>query len=310
MQPVLVAPMHRLLRHTLRCGLTAIGWATGLGAQTVPARDLWEFPLGAVFEPPAIAVEPGGGLWNPATLHLPAAARFRFGVASLASGAEQGVDGQLLSAAYRRTNGVTLGLSMARAAVAGLVRTDTDPQSLGSIRYESMLLSFGAARALHPNLDGGVSVRWRYGRADAERRDAVAADFGLVAHDLPLRAARVAVSSFLWRPGREIEDRPAVLAAADLRAWGTSAEREARVGYSLNAVNRGARESGPYAAARYDHIEGRFGYFQSTFSATTLNRLRSGLALHYERYVVGIAREEGSAGLGPIYQFTLSSIIR
>lgn len=288
-----------------------MGWASGLGAQTVPARDLWEFPLGAVFEPPAIAVEPGGGLWNPATLRLPASARLRLGAASLASGAEQEVEGQLLTGAYRRSDGVTYGLSIARAAVGGLVRTDTDPQSLGSIRYESMLVSFGAARALHPNLDGGVTVRWRYGRADTERRDAVAADFGLVAHDLPFRAARVAVSSFLWRPGREIEDRPALLAAADLRAWGKSDEREARVGYSMNAVNRGARDHGPYAAARYDYGEARIGYFSSEIAgATTLNRLRVGLALHYARYVVGIAREEGSAGLGPIYQFTLSSIIK
>lgn len=302
--------MHRLLRHTLHCGLAALGWTTGLGAQTVPARDLWEFPLGAVFEPPAIAVEPGGGLWNPATLHLPSTARVRLGVASLTSGAEQGVDGQLLSSAYRRSDGVTLGLSIARAAVAGLVRTDTDPQSIGTIQYVSTLVSVGAARALHPHIDGGVAVRWRYGRADTERRDAVAADFGLVAHDLPFRAARVAVSSFLWRPGREIEDRPAVLGAVDLRAWGTSAEREARVGYSMNAVNRGAREGGPYASARYDRVEGRVGYFQSEAGATTLSRLRSGLALHYGRYVVGIAREEGSAGLGPIYQFTLSSILR
>jgi len=276
----------------------------------VPARDLWEFPLGAVFEPPAVAVEPGGGLWNPATLVLASDVRYRLGVASLTSGPDQGVDGQLISGSWRRRTGVTYGLSIARAAVSGLVRTETDPQSVGSIAYVSTLVSLGAARALHPNVDAGVAVRWRYGRADTERRDAIAADFGVVAHDLPFRAARVAVSSFLWRPGREIQDRPALLAAVDLRAAGPRAEREARVGLSVNAVNRGAREIGPYAAARFDRVEGRVGYFESEAGATSLTRFRTGVAVHYAGYVVGIAREEGAAGLGPIYQFTLSSILR
>jgi hypothetical protein len=38
--------------------------------------------------------------------------------------------------------------------------------------------------------------------------------------------------------------------------------------------------------------------------------LRTGLALYYARYAVGLAREEGIAGLGAVYQFTLSSLIK
>ncbi|MBL0939628.1 MAG: hypothetical protein IBJ03_12080, partial [Gemmatimonadaceae bacterium] len=140
------------MRRVLVGGLAALLWASPGRAQGVPARDLWEFPLGALFEPPAIAVEPGAGLWNPATIALTPDARFRFGVASLAAGAAQSVDGQILSGSWRRSSGVTWGLSIARAAVAGLVRTDSDPQSLGDIPYTTSLVSLAAARELVPHV--------------------------------------------------------------------------------------------------------------------------------------------------------------
>ncbi len=295
----------------LICGLAAFGWATtGLRAQPVPARDLWEFPLGAIFEPPALASEPGAGLWNPATVALAAGDRFRFGVASLSTGNAQGVDGQLLAAAWRRSSGTTVGLSVARSAVGGLVRTESDPQSLGNIPYNSSLVSLSAARDLMPKLTAGLAVRWRNGRADQVTRHAVAADLGLVLHDLPWRDTRVAVSSFLWRPGREVEDRPAVLAAADFRLAGTSRTREARLGYTESAVNRGARERGPFASARWERVEARAALVRATAGSGAATRFRSGLALYYARYAVGVAREEGISGLGPVYQFTLSSVIK
>jgi hypothetical protein len=43
---------------------------------------------------------------------------------------------------------------------------------------------------------------------------------------------------------------------------------------------------------------------------SAVTRIRSGLAVYYARYVVGVAREEGISGLGPVYQFTLSSILK
>lgn len=298
------------MRRMLICGLAAFGWATGLGAQPVPARDLWEFPLGAIFEPPALATEPGAGLWNPATIAVPLGERFRFGVASLATGNAQGVDGQLVAGAWRRPSGNTLGISVARAAISGLIRTDSDPQSVGNIAYNTTLVSVTAARPLTTHLTAGFAVRWRNGQADQDSRDAVAADVGAVLHDLPWRNARVALSSFLWRPGREIEDRPAVLAAADIRLVGTSETRQARVGYSESAVNRGAREHGPYLSGRLDRVEARAGYVRASAGAGTVHRVRTGIALYYARFVVGVAREEGIAGLGPVYQFTLSSLIK
>lgn len=298
------------MRRTLICGLAAFGWASGLAAQGVPARDLWEFPLGAMYEPPALASEPGAGLWNPATIALRAGERYRFGVASLSAGSAQGVDGQLLSVAARRSSGATFGLSVARAAIGGLVRTDTDPQAIGEVPYATWLVSVTGARELVPHLTVGTALRWRYGRLDQASGDALAADFGAVLHDLPWRNARVAVSSFLWRPGREIDDRPALLSAVDLRVVGHETEREMRAGFSYDNVNRGAEESGPFVSGRRDRVEARFGYLRSHVGGEPVNRLRSGLALHYTRFVVAIAREEGVSGLGPIYQFTLSSVLK
>lgn len=287
-----------------------LAWARGLGAQPVPARDLWEFPLGAVLEPAALAAEPGAGLWNPALTALRPHERVRLGVASLATGAQQGVDGQLLSASYRRASGTTVNVAVARSSIAGLVRTESDPQSLGEISYSSLLLSATAARSLAPHLTAGLAIRWREGRADQEVNSAIAADVGAVLHDLPWRNARVAVSSFLWRPGRESEDRPALVAAIDARVLGESALREFRLGVSQNTVNRGASERGPFASVRLDRLEARAGIVQVSARADRRIRVRSGLAVNYARYVVGIAREEGLSGLGPIYQFTLSSVLK
>lgn len=298
------------MRRVLVGGLAALLWATPARAQGVPARDLWEFPLGALFEPPALAVEPGAGLWNPATAALSADARFRFGVASFSTGPAQGVDGQILTGAWRRPSGVSWGLSIARAAVAGLVYTDSDPQTLGDIPYTSSLVSLTAAREILPHVTGGTALRWRYGRADQLRRDAMALDFGVVVHDLPILNTRLAASSFLWRPGREIEDRPAVLLAADFRVVGPSAEREVRLGAAQMAVNRGARERGPFVSARFDRLEARAQMLRVAAGGRTLSRFRSGLALYYARYTVGVSREEGTSGLGPVYQFTLSSLIK
>jgi hypothetical protein len=298
------------MRRELLCGLAALFCASRVRAQPVPARDLWEFPLGAVLEPAALAREPGAGLWNPAAIAIDSAIRWRFGVASLArTAADQSIDGQLLSAAWRRKDGTTFGMSVARSAVGGITRTDADPQSIGSVTYASLLLSAIAARDLTSHVTGGIAVRLREGRADRDVRHAVAADLGIVVHDLPWRDARIALSSFLWRPGREVDDRPAFVAAGDLRVAG-SGTRDLRLGYSHNAVNRGAHERGPFVGARLDRLEVRAAYLRTTAAGRTVGRFRSGLALHYARYVVGIAREEGASDLGPLYQFTLSSILK
>lgn len=297
------------MRRKFLCGLAAFVWAPLLAAQSVPARDLWEFPLGALLEPAALASEPGGGLWNPASAHMHRDDRWRLGVASLLSSTDyQSVDGQLLSASYRRASGVTLGFSIASTSVGSILRTDSDPQTLGEVPYSSLMFSALAARELLPHVTAGVALRYREGRADQLVDHALAADLGVVVHSLPVRDARFAISSFLWRPGREVQDRPAMVAAADLRVMGVT-DRETRLGFSYNGVNRGAKELGPFLAWRFDRVDLRGAYLRTTASGRSVSRIRSGVALHYARYVVGVAREEGAVGLGPLYQFTLSSLI-
>jgi hypothetical protein len=297
------------MRRKFLCGLAAFVWARGLAAQSVPARDLWEFPLGAVLEPAALATEPGGGLWNPATTRLAPSQRWRVGVAWITSGADQSVESKLLGLTWRRESGVTLGLSFAQTAVASIIRTDTDPTQVGDVPYSSMLVSVTAAREILPHVTAGAAIRYRDGRADQNRNNALAADLGLVVDNLPVLDTRLAVSSFLWRPGREIQDRPALVAAGDVRLMGVD-DRETRVGYSFNGVNRGAKEHGPFVEWRFDRVDLRGAYLRTTASGRHVSRLRSGIALHYARYVVGVAREEGATGLGPLYQFTLSSLVR
>ncbi len=281
-----------------------------LAGQAVPARDLWGVPLGAVLEPAALAGGAGAAVWNPAAVALGPTERLRLSVAALATGVAQGIEGQTLAAAVRRLSGTTVSLSVARAAVAGLVRTDTDPQALGDIPYASLLGSLGVAREVLPHVTGGVAVRWREGRADREVRQAIAADVGIVARVPRARDARLALSSFLWRPGREVDDRPAVVAALDARLVGGVAARELRAGFARQGIVRGAVEQGPFLAGRLDALELRAMLVRSREGARALQRVRSGVALHFARYTVSVAREEGAVGLGPLYQFTLSSLVR
>lgn len=279
-------------------------------AQPVPARDLWAFPIGAVLEPAALAGGAGAALWNPAAFALAPVERVRFSVATLATGAAQGVEGQAVATAVRRASGVTVGVSLARATVAGLVRTETDPQALGDVPYASLLGSLTVARPLLPHLTGGLAIRWREGQADREIRHAIAADLGVVADFPRLRGTRLALSSFLWRPGREVDDRPAVVGALETRVAGARDERALRAGFARQGIVGGGVEHGPFLAARIDVLEVRAALLRSRDAGRVLQRVRSGVALHYARYVVGVAREEGAVGLGPLYQFTLSTLVR
>ncbi len=297
------------MRSLLSCGFPALLLVGTLAAQPIPARDLLEFPLGAVFEPAALAAEPGAGLWNPAAGMLRRGDRWRFSVTALTTAQDQGVAGQLLSAAWRRPSGVTFGASVARSAVSNILRTDTDPQTLGEVPYSSLLASFSASRDVLPNVTIGAAARWRQGSAEGDVRHAVAGDLGILVHDLPWRSARVAVSSFLWRPGREIDDRPAILAAVDARVTGR-ATRDLRLGYSYNGVNRGARESGVFSVLNLDLVEARAALLRTSLAGRSLTRIRYGIGLRFAQYAVGIAREEGVSGLGPLYQYSFSTTLR
>jgi hypothetical protein len=222
------------------------------------------------------------------------------------------VEGQVIGAAWRRPDGLSVGLSVARAAIGGLVRTDTDPQSLGTLAYESLLGSATVAREIFPWLTAGASARWRQGRAERDVRSALAADLGLVARVSAWQDARIAVATFLWRPGREAEDRPLVTAAADLRLLGQSETAALRVGLAGQGATRGqpgrtTGEIGPVMSGRLGPVEARMALPTVQSRSARLTRVRFSLGLHLSRFLVGIGREDANIGLGPLYQFTFSA---
>ena len=174
----------------------------GASAQAVPARDLLEFPIGTVGEAPVLATIAGDGLWNPASILLRNGSRLRITAASVHGPDDQGVSGQLLAAAYRHRQRTTVGLSIVRASVSNLVRTENDPQSIGGeIPYSTIVISTTVAARTHRYLTTGVALRYRYGEIDSESEGALGIDAGVIADALPWRDGRVAASSFLWRPG-------------------------------------------------------------------------------------------------------------
>ena len=300
--------MRRIPLCVLAAGICALFSTHALAAQPIPARDLWQFPHGAVLEPAAIAVEAGTGMWNPASVAVPVGARFRLGVAKLS--ANQGVDGYLLGGSWRRPSGTTVGLSVAQASVDGLIRTETEPVSTGSILYSSILISATVARQIVPHVTLGIAARYRDGRTDQQDGSAIAGDVGIVIDSLPWHSLRIAASSFLWRPGRERDDQPAFLSAIDARVLANSVGPDIRLGYLHNVIKNGSAEDGPFASARAGLLEVRAAYVITHAFGHTDSRARTGLALHFARYVVGIGREEGVSGLGALYQFTLSSTIK
>lgn len=298
------------MRRKFLCGLAAALWAPALAAQPVPARDLWQFPLGAVLEPAVFASEAGSGHWNPATVAMPENSRVRLGVAWLPAPANQGVDGQLVGVAWRRSSGTTLGLSVARSAVNGLIRTDADPTSIGTINYNSTMVSATVARRVIPHLSVGVAARYREGRTDLLVRSATAGDLGVVVDSLGKHQFRFAMSSFLWRPGQERDDRPIFLGGVDARLWTRPSLPDVRLGYMRNAMSGGAREHGPFLSARSGALELHAALVVTNVYGDRDLRARTGLALRFARYAVGIGREEGVGGLDPLYQFTLSSLVK
>ena len=244
-------------------------------------------------------------------------------VAALATPADQGVSAQLAGVAVAFSKAVTGGLSVARAGVQDLVRTETDPQSLGRLSYNSTVYSALVARRSPAHVVTGLALRYRTGQLDDLRRGAVGLDGGVLADGLLGKLdARVAVASFLWRPANQADERATVTAATDARVGGTGELREARAGYGFTVTQGGSREhyadgtvqsAVNYAvgSARYGAWAGRFGVARATTFDDVTWRLRLGIGVYYARYVVGVSRESsGAAGLPATYQFSLSSTIK
>ncbi|MEP7000018.1 MAG: hypothetical protein ABI969_06050, partial [bacterium] len=76
-----------------------------LQAQQVPGRQLYDFPLGALAEAPALASSAGGGFWNPATIALRGTEQLLLSGAALSSPIEQGVSAEIGTIAFQARRG-------------------------------------------------------------------------------------------------------------------------------------------------------------------------------------------------------------
>lgn len=277
-----------------------------LHAQQVPGRQLFDFPIGTMAEAPALATAAGGGLWNPATIALNAADRISLSVAALNSPIEQGVAAEVGTVAVRLRRGMTAGVSVATSGVSDLLRTDTDPQSFGdAIPFSSTIIS-GILTAERGPATLGIALRRRTGNVDRLRGRATSIDLGATVdrpHGLPLRAA---LSSFLLSPSRRIERASGVAA---MEGYLPVAMSDLRVGVSYQLDEGGGNEGFVYAAGQSGALDLRGGLARQTSYGSSITRLRLGVGVHYHRYLVAIAREDGTSGLGATYQFGLKTVI-
>jgi hypothetical protein len=301
--------MRRLLFSILVPVSVGVGSAATSGAQMVPARELMDFPIATTGEAPVLASLAGTDIWNPSAILLGGGERARVTVAALDGPADQGVGLQLLGISMRLPHEVTGGLSVVNAAVRDLIRTEGDPQSIGGeIPYGTTLISLSAARRTHRWLVSGVSMRYRTGEVDGERRGALGVDGGVLAA-FPYRDIRLGASSFLWRPAHARVEQTRYSVAADARLFGNDSLKQVRAGAAVTAVESSATESHLFASGRFGPVEARVGALQAQLYGNREWRGRFGVGLHYARYSVGIGRDENGAGLGPLYQLTLTSVL-
>ncbi len=304
--PLRAEPAPGKLNFMCRMTFAAIAAATAMSsleAQQVPGRDLFQFPLGALAEAPALASAAGGGFWNPATLALLPEDRARLAAAALSSASEQGVTGQIGTGALRLPSGITIGMSVAQSRVEDLQRTDTDPQSLGEIAYRSTIVSAIVAGTRGP-ATLGLALRRRSGMVDIIRGHATSVDAGVVV-DRPRRLPfRAALSSFLLSPSRDLE-RASGFAAVE----GYLLQRnDLRAGLSWQQDEGGGSDGFVYASGRAGPVDLRGGMARHANLNVTTTRLRLAVGVRHARYHVGVAREDGTAGFGASYQFQLTSV--
>jgi hypothetical protein len=298
--------MRRMAFGLLTCAMLA-GSARG---QPVPGRDLLDFPIGALAEARVFAEQTGDGLWNPATIALPSRARLRIVASALVTPAEQGVSSQVLAFTTALPARTSVGVAYVRAQVEDLLRTDTDPQTIGDkIPYWTSIVSASAAQR-RDRLTVGLSLRYRSGELDGETQSALGLDGGVVAEDVLLKGVRIAAATFLWRPASETSDGAVYRVGTEARLYARDSLHLVRGGYELAFARGVSREHYGYASGRYGGWEGHAGAARQVIYGDADWSIRLGIGLHYARYLVAIAREDSESGLGVLYQVTLSTLIQ
>jgi hypothetical protein len=223
---------------------------------------------------------------------------------------DAGASGQLggVSTHWR---GNTITVSIVRASVSGLVRTDSDPLTIGdAVPYFTLVGSVGAARRVAPHLTVGAAARVHAGRIDQESVTRAAFDGGFVADGLTRMDIRIAASSYLLTGDRATGGDPTLFAAVDARVLRRDPRMELRVGMSAAANAERPSEQYAFASLRVGPWDVRGGPVRTTAYGDSNVRHRLGVALRYGGYALGLARESSPNGLGPTYQFVLRSVLK
>lgn len=299
--------MHAMRSTLLLAAATVL--AAPVGAQRVPGRDLLDFPIGALAEPPVMA-SADVALWNPANIVPAAGNRGRVGFATVQTPTDLGISVVGVSLAASLPRGLAGALSAVRGSVAEIPRTTTDPTTEpGDIPYNTTMLSAGFARKSE-NVTVGLALRYRTGTVDTERRGAFGADGGLLADSLLGLPIRGALSTFLWRPANGADEETDYSGALDAQLYKLDSTLVVRGGYALTLVEQRTVEHYVFAGASSRRWEVRTGLARHQSAGEAEWSLRVGTGLQYGRYHIGVAREGARDGLGGIYQFTLTTLIR
>ena len=200
-------------------------------------------------------------------------------------------------------------MTLVRAAVSDILRTDTDPQTLGNeIPYNTTVLS-GTISRKTGYLTAGLSTRFRTGEFDGTSAHTLGVDGGLLLNDFGERRWRAGISTFLWSPGSG-QQQARYSAGSDVAFWGRDTLRTTRAGYSFSSTPQKSREHYYFATSRYGNLEVLGGFAREIVFGNTNSHVRLGVGLHYSRYIVGVSREDNGAGVGSTYQFLLSSVFQ
>jgi hypothetical protein len=288
--------------------LASVVLSSAAAAQQVPGRDLLEFPLGLLAEPPALSARMPASLWNPAVSVLSPGSRGSIGFAGLTTPEQQGVDLEMLGGEVR-FRGMTASLSYAQAGVNDILRTDTDPTTVtGSVPYQTNLFSLGAATARGP-YSIGAAARIRTSRFDNDHSSVFSFDVGALANSVLGTPLRVAASTFLFSPSRA---REAALytAAADYPLFRRDTSVVIRGGYSVSHTEGRGREDYVFGTTTYRELDASVGVAQLNAFGHADHRLRIGIGLHHAGYNIAFGREDGNGGIAASYQVLLTRTFR
>jgi hypothetical protein len=278
-------------------------------AQQVPGRDLLDFPLGLLAESAPLSSRMTGSLWNPATSMLSSTARAEFGFAGLTTPQEQGVRLEMLAGSYRVRPALTATISFAQASVSDILRTETDPQSLGGeIQYGTTLVSAGVATS-RANVTAGAAARYRWASIDTKRSGVLALDVGAIVDRVAGTPVRLALSTFLLTASRS-KEAPTYLAAADAPLIRRDSSFVLRGGYSFSRTDGRGREDYAFTTSSYRQFDASAGVVETSVFGNRDRRWRLGVGVRYAGYTAAIGRESGAVGVGGSYQFLLTRVIR